>query len=208
MKLPMLKRDTKAKLEATIAEQSAAQAKLAAWQAERRATLTDAEDLGVVHKLDAQIDAVRRTIATCTDRIAALEAQLRRERADQLEKDRLAAINSTIVPALAELDALGRDAEAALRRFIEIYTRFFEKRNDIASNWPASLPRPQYSTLHFAALARLFDRTYASPAHVTQALGYFAKDIAAQVAAETERFLEAVRESRIAAIEDDERTAA
>jgi hypothetical protein len=205
--MKLLKRDTKAKLDATIAEQSAAEAKLATWRAERAATLTS-DDIGVVHKLDAQIEAVRRTIATCADRIAALESQHRRERADQLEKDRLAAIDNMIVPALAELEALGRDAERALLQFIKSYTQFFERRNAITSNWPAAVPRPPYAALHFAALARLFDRSYSTPDHVAQSLGYFAKSIAQEITAETERFLDAVRESRIADIENDERTAA
>jgi hypothetical protein len=194
MKSSVVKQDPARALAFAEAELAAEHAAIDDLEGQRAAALlTDACDLAEVKLLEGRLNERRQTASLLADRIAALEVRARQCRAEQLRQERQAAINKVIAPALADMDDLGQKTEQALLQFIELYGRFFERRNAIIATWPAGVQRPPFAGLHFAALGRLFDRPYPTPEHVTQALGYFAKDIANGVAVETARYLSAVR---------------
>jgi hypothetical protein len=154
MKLPgLLKRDPSAALNKEVADSATAAAKLASMRAAREAVLLDT-DLSKIIELDAAIATAERVCTIHQSRIAAFNAELRKERQAERQQLKEAAI-AALEPGLAAHIASAGKLEAALINLKEA----LERHEETAGGWcDEKPPMDVYS--------ELLARTSASDGHI------------------------------------------
>lgn len=109
---------------------------------DERAGLIAADDFSAaaVAELDRKIENRQCAEGVHRERIAALEAQQRRQHRQQIDSDRAAAVAATEKRIAARV-ALAEEVEAAARRLSEALAALM-KPEDLVSDWPAELAWP------------------------------------------------------------------
>jgi hypothetical protein len=146
MKLPFAKTDPASALAKAEEQLSAAEARLTDLQSRRSEALLE-DGLTPVERVDHEIAQQRRTISILDDRIAALEAELERQRVEALERERAAAI-AVLEKRFAKRVELAREVEKALEVFASRWHELLDSRADIiGAEWPSALPHPVFGEL-------------------------------------------------------------
>ena len=191
----------------------AAQTKLAELEAARAAKLPETDDLASIEEIDRRIAAQRHAVRIHTDRIAALAGQRRRLEADQREQQRSAAI-AAIGKKLARRNALAAELESTAARCAELYVAL-SNTAPVPADFPFSVPRwfawTIVDSIGQGVLQLLHRRTREASAGIfssdfsgllTSRSG--AKNISADVAADSDRLLAALRKVPLPDIATDE----
>jgi len=151
--MKLFQRNTAAAIAKTRELLAAAEARLAEMGRERRAALLQqTDDLGEVRRIERAQDEERRTIAIYSDRLGALDVELRRERQEQRERERGVAIEK-IQKRLAARDVLAVELEAAICKVGELYFALADSDN-VAHDWPGPAPRPGFGAINLDELRR------------------------------------------------------
>jgi hypothetical protein len=139
MKNPF-KRDTADERRKTLDAAATAAATLAQLRAERQAVLLDA-DLETIEKHDAAVVAQERRIATLQEKLRLLTDEQRRERHEQREADREAAIKVIEKKLTLGREALASKLEAAIKDVGKYYFQLTGFPSPLLSDWPFPMPR-------------------------------------------------------------------
>jgi hypothetical protein len=107
-----------------------------------RASKLISDDIAVVERTDADIAAERRRIVICDQKIAALEAQLRRQGRNEREQRRVAAVK-VIGGKLRKRQALAQEIEDTLGRLAGLYNELNDTK-EIREAWPYPEFLPAY----------------------------------------------------------------
>jgi hypothetical protein len=150
--MKLFKRDTAEERRKTLDAAATAAATLAQLRAERQATLLDA-DLEVIERHDATVAAQERRIATLQEKLRLLTDEQRRERQEQREADREAAIK-VIEKKLAGREALASKLEAAIEDMEKYYFQLTGFQSPLLSDWPFPAPRPGFGRINLAGINR------------------------------------------------------
>jgi hypothetical protein len=100
--------------------------------------LLDADDLDTVVRIDDEIAALRKRSGLFSQRISALDGQLRQEQAERREAARANAIR-IIERKLRAREALAGELEASIKRTGDLFFALLNSPS-VAGDWPWSLP--------------------------------------------------------------------
>jgi phage terminase large subunit-like protein len=152
MKLPTFKRDTSAERRKTLEAASAAAATLASLRAQRQTALLDS-DLDAIEQHDNAVAVQERRVATLQERLRLLTEEQKRERGEQREQDREAAI-AVIKKKLAGREVLAIKLEAAIKDVEKYYFQLTGFQSPVLSDWPFPSPRPSFGRINLAGINR------------------------------------------------------
>jgi hypothetical protein len=193
--LAIFKRDPAPKLKTARELLAAAETRLAAVQRDRGAALVESDDIETLRRQDREIDDLGRAIVTYRDRIAALEAEQRRQDHARRVREQQEAIDKIVAPAVAAYVAHGAELQKVFLHFLDLYEGLPEKRRAIHAAWPAAAPRPNYD---------LWDSYRTEPFNIGVGnIRFVAKQIAEKVAKNGADFLAKCREVKIPEPDDD-----
>lgn len=197
------KQDSSAAMQTERAKLAAAQTKIADLERERAAKLPETDDLATIEEIDRQIAAQRHAVRIHTDRMAALAGRYRRIEADQREQKRTAAV-ALIEKKLARRNAIADELKKSTERTAELYVQLMNAAV-VPADFPFSVPSHfGWSTvdsigqgiLHLlhrltrnARGGGIFVRDYYTLLNTRSG----ARNIAADVAADSERLLAGLR---------------
>jgi hypothetical protein len=188
--LAIFKRDPTPKLKTARELLAAAETRLAAVQRDRGAALVESDDIETLRRQDREIGELGRAIFTYQDRIAALEAEQRRQDHARRVQEQQEAIDKIVAPAVAEYVQHGQELQKAFLHFLDLYEQLENKRTAVYVVWPAAAPRPTYSDLSVS------HRTDPFNSHVSN-IRYSAKEIAERIAANGASFIANCRKVEI-----------
>jgi hypothetical protein len=137
--MKMFKRDTSAERRKTLEAASTAAAELARLRSERQAALLDS-GVDEIEKHDNAIAAQERRIATLQEKLRLLTEEQKRERNEQRETDREAAVRN-IEKKLAGREVLAEKLEQAIKDAGDAYFALTSYPSPLISDWPFPLPR-------------------------------------------------------------------
>jgi hypothetical protein len=168
---------------------TANEARIATLQIERPAVLVG-DSIDAVRDIDRQLAELRNASTAYRDRIAALEAEERRQDHAQRVREQQAAIDKIVVPAVAEYVQHGASLQKAFLHFLDLFEGIEAKRAAVHAIWPAAAPRPN-------ADLDVTHRGNPFQGHHISNIRYSAKEIAEKIAQNGASFLAACRNVKI-----------
>jgi hypothetical protein len=132
--------DKKAKVQTERAE---AEARIAQLTARRAARLIEDDSVAAVDQIDQAIAHEHRTIVICQERLAVIDAAMRREARERREEQRQAAIK-IIAGRLAKRTAKTVELESVLKRVGELFNEINDDK-PLREAWPFASALPNFS---------------------------------------------------------------
>jgi chromosome segregation ATPase len=152
MKLPF-KTDPAVARDKARAELATAEIRLEQLAGQRAAALAGAEaSIPDIRKLDQEAEEARATGALLHERIRKLNAAVRKDELERLERARDAAVAKVIEPQLLAIKKLGVDLEQAVSMLSESYSALIAATESLNATWPSAVPRPAFWSGAFSLL--------------------------------------------------------
>ena len=119
-------------------ERAGANARIAELERDRPTALLGDGGIEAVRAIDRQLEEQRRTITICNERLALIDADIRRRARERREEQRRASIK-VIAAELAKRHDWATEMEAAIKRVVELHDLIADARA-LRGKWPFGLP--------------------------------------------------------------------